>query len=93
MSDSEEINRKETSYLRKIIFGMPRLSTSLILGVESFSLFTMYFLGFGVNPILVTSGIAMGFVSIADPSDFTRILYAEIERQRNRLIFRRKRNS
>jgi GPH family glycoside/pentoside/hexuronide:cation symporter len=64
MSDTE-LERTETTKGKRIIFGFPRLGTSLVLGIEGFALLTLYYLGYGLNPILVGFALAMGYLSIA----------------------------
>ncbi len=64
MSDTE-LERTETTKGKRIIFGFPRLGTSLVLGIEGFALFTLYYLGYGLDSILVGFALAMGYLSIA----------------------------
>lgn len=64
MSDIE-LERTETTKGKRIIFGFPRLGTSLVLGIEGFALFTLYYLGYGLDSILVGFALAMGYLSIA----------------------------
>lgn len=64
MSDTE-LERTETTKGKRIIFGFPRLGTSLVLGIEGFALFTLYFLGYGLDSVLIGFALAMGYLSIA----------------------------
>jgi GPH family glycoside/pentoside/hexuronide:cation symporter len=64
MSDTE-LERTETSKGKRIIFGFPRLGTSLVLGTELFALFTLYYLGYGLDSISIGFALAMGSLSIA----------------------------
>ena len=64
MSDTE-LERTETTKGKRIIFGFPRLGTSLVLGIEGFALFTLYYLGYGLDSILIGFALAMGYLSIA----------------------------
>jgi len=64
MSDTE-FKRTETTKGKRIIFGFPRLGTSLVLGIEGFALFTLYYLGYGLDSILIGFALAMGYLSIA----------------------------
>ncbi len=64
MSDTE-LERTETTKGKKIIFGFPRLGTSLVLGIEGFAVFTLYYLGYGLNSFLVGLALFMGYLSIA----------------------------
>ncbi|MHA1473398.1 MAG: MFS transporter [Promethearchaeota archaeon] len=65
MNETEKIQRAETSNLRKLNYSAPRISSSIVLGIESFALFALYYLGYGVPAILVGFAQAMGFLSIA----------------------------
>ena len=42
MSETEEITREGTSNSRKLLFGSPRLGTSIVLGIEGWALLTLY---------------------------------------------------
>jgi GPH family glycoside/pentoside/hexuronide:cation symporter len=64
MSDTE-LERTETTKGKRIIFGFPRLGTSLVLGIEGFALFTLYYLGYGLDSVSVGFALAMGYLSIA----------------------------
>ena len=64
MSDTE-LERTETTKGKRILFGFPRLGTSLVLGIEGFALFTLYYLGYGLDSVLVGFALAMGYLSIA----------------------------
>ncbi|MHA1726855.1 MAG: MFS transporter [Promethearchaeota archaeon] len=65
MSKNELPERVETSLSKKILFASPRLGSSLVLGVEGFALFTLYYVAYGLDPILVGFAQAMGYLSIA----------------------------
>ena len=65
MNETEGIQRPETSNLRKLTYSVPRVSTAIVLGIEGFALFALYYLGYGVPSILVGFAQAMGFLSIA----------------------------
>ncbi|MHA1233451.1 MAG: MFS transporter [Promethearchaeota archaeon] len=65
MSDTNVLQRTESSKGKKIIFGSPRLGTSLVLGIEGFALFTLYLTGYNLNPVLIGFALAMGYLSIA----------------------------
>jgi len=64
MSDTV-LERTETTKGKRIIFGFPRLGTSLVLGIEGFALFTLYYLGYGLDSVLIGFALAMGYLSIA----------------------------
>ena len=60
-----ETIRNETSTRRKLNYSFPRLSSSIVLGIEGFILFNLYKNGYGVDPFLVGLAQSMGFFSIA----------------------------
>jgi GPH family glycoside/pentoside/hexuronide:cation symporter len=64
MSDTE-LERTETTKGKRVLFGFPRLGTSLVLGIEGFALFTLYYLGYGLDSVLIGFALAMGYLSIA----------------------------
>ncbi|HUW91048.1 MAG TPA: MFS transporter, partial [Candidatus Nanopelagicaceae bacterium] len=65
MNETEGIYRNETTTLRKLNYSAPRISSSIVLGIEGFALFALYYLGYGVPSILVGFAQAMGYLSIA----------------------------
>ncbi len=64
MSETEEIRREITTNKRKITYAMPRLGSSLVLGIEGFAFFNLYYSGYGVSAILVTLAQAIGYIVI-----------------------------
>ncbi len=60
-----EIKRETTSNAKKILFGSPRLGTSIILGIEGWALLTLYTSGYGLHPFLAGFAISMGYLTIA----------------------------
>jgi len=65
MNEIKEIKREETSNSMKVLFGSPRLGTSIVLGLESWALLTLYVSGYGLQPLLAGFAISMGYVTIA----------------------------
>jgi len=65
MNETNEIQRSETTTLRKINYASPRISSSIVLGIEGFAIFALYHLGYGVPSFRVGFAVAMGFLSIA----------------------------
>jgi GPH family glycoside/pentoside/hexuronide:cation symporter len=65
MNEVKEINRQPTSNFRKILFGTPRLGTSIILGIEGWALFTLYTSGYDLPPFQAGFIICMGYLTIA----------------------------
>ncbi|MFX0154103.1 MAG: MFS transporter [Candidatus Hodarchaeota archaeon] len=50
---------------KAIIFGMPRIGLSMVLGIEGFSVFALYTIGYQVTPFLVGLALSIGYISIA----------------------------
>ncbi|MFX0105962.1 MAG: MFS transporter [Candidatus Hodarchaeota archaeon] len=50
---------------KAVIFGMPRIGLSIVLGIEGFSLFALYTIGYKVAPFLVGIALSIGYISIA----------------------------
>ncbi len=65
MNEIKEIKRAQTSNSMKLLFGSPRLGTSIVLGIESWALLTLYVIGFGLQPLLAGFAISMGYLTIA----------------------------
>ena len=65
MSESDEIVRERTSNFKKILFGSPRLGTSIVLGIEGWALFTLYTSGYRLPPFQAGFIISMGYLTIA----------------------------
>ena len=65
MNESTEKLRGETKTSKKLLFAMPRLGTSIVLGIESWALLTLYTSGYGLNSFLAGIAIAMGYLTIA----------------------------
>ncbi len=65
MSESEQIVRGQTSSSMKVLFSAPRLGTSIVLGIESWALLTLYTSGYGLHPFLAGFAIMMGYLTIA----------------------------
>ncbi|NMC03766.1 MAG: MFS transporter, partial [Candidatus Lokiarchaeota archaeon] len=47
------------------VFAMPRFGTSVVLGIESFAMFTLYVSGYGLGSFQTSIAIAAGYLSIA----------------------------
>ncbi len=50
---------------KSLIFGMPRFGLTIILGIEGFSLFALYTIGYNLSPFLAGFALCMGYISIA----------------------------
>ena len=64
MSQIDESMKEDTGKPNKIIYAMPRLGSSLVLGIEGFAFFNLYYSGYGVPATLVTLAQAIGYVII-----------------------------
>ncbi|TFF94449.1 MAG: MFS transporter [Promethearchaeota archaeon] len=64
MEKLEKVKQK-TGTGDRILFGMPRLGTSIVLGIESWAVATLYSSGFGLSNFLTWFAIAMGYLTIA----------------------------
>ena len=64
MENLEKV-KQETGTGDQILFGMPRLGTSIVLGIESWAVATLYSSGFGLSNFLTWFAIAMGYFTIA----------------------------
>ena len=60
-----ELQRVKTTKGKKILFAFPRLGSSLVLGIEGTAMFTLYFVGYGLQPFLTTVAQAVGYLTIA----------------------------
>lgn len=63
--ESSELIRGKTSTSKKVLFALPRLGTSIVLGIESWALLTLYTSGYGLAPFAAGFAIAMGYLAIA----------------------------
>jgi len=64
MNEVKDFERSKSSTRKMLFYGSARLSSAMVLGIEGFALFTLYYVGFGVPAILVTSAQAIGFLVI-----------------------------
>ena len=64
MTQTSDILIGKSSGKKKALFAFPRLGSSLVLGMEGFALFNLYFTGFGVSALLVTLAQAIGYIVI-----------------------------
>jgi len=65
MSELTEVKREKTSNIKKVLFGFPRLGTSIVLGIEGWALLTLYTSGYGLHPFLAGLAITTGYLTIA----------------------------
>ena len=64
MNELQGVVREESKTGKKMLFAFPRVGSSLVIGMEGFALFNLYWVGFGVPAILVTLTQAIGFIVI-----------------------------
>ena len=50
---------------KTIIFGMPRIGLTIVLGIEGFSVFALYTIVYQLTPFLVGLALCFGYISIA----------------------------
>ncbi|TXT59543.1 MAG: Major Facilitator Superfamily protein [Promethearchaeota archaeon] len=63
--NKEFIERPESSTKKYLIFGSPRLGTSILLGIIDYALLTLYNIGFGIPGWQIFLATSMGKFSIA----------------------------
>ena len=64
MNEIQGIVREESKSGKKLLFAFPRVGSSLVLGMEGFALFTLYWVGFGIPAFWVALIQAIGFLVI-----------------------------
>ncbi len=64
MTKSEPIREEQASNFKKILFSSPRLSTSIVLGIEGWALLTLYTSGYGLHPFPAGFVITIGYLTI-----------------------------
>ena len=64
MTETSESLIGKSSGKKKVLFAFPRVGSSLVLGMEGFALFNLYYTGFGVSALLVTLAQAIGYIVI-----------------------------
>ncbi|MFX1328408.1 MAG: MFS transporter [Promethearchaeota archaeon] len=50
---------------KSLIFGMPRFGLTIVLGIEGFSVFALYTIGYNLSSFLAGFALCMGYISIA----------------------------
>jgi GPH family glycoside/pentoside/hexuronide:cation symporter len=61
----EIIPRSKSPTRKFLIYGFPNVSTALVMGFADFALFTLYNLGYQIDPIIVGIVLAIGKLTIA----------------------------
>lgn len=64
MNEVNDFEKSRSSTGKMLFYGSARMSSAIVLGIEGFALFTLYYVGFGVPAILVGSAQAIGFLVI-----------------------------
>jgi len=64
MNEKKDLKNNKSSKKKMITYGSARLGSSIVLGIEGFALFNLYYVGFGVPALLVTSAQALGYLII-----------------------------
>jgi GPH family glycoside/pentoside/hexuronide:cation symporter len=64
MNEKNDFEKSRTSTRKMLFYGSARLSSAMVLGIEGFALFTLYYVGYGVPAFLVTSAQAIGYLVI-----------------------------
>jgi len=64
LNEIQGIVREESKSGKKLLFAFPRIGSSLVLGMEGFALFTLYWVGFGIPAFWVALIQAIGFLVI-----------------------------
>lgn len=64
MIDNQEIREMESSRGKRLLFAFPRTGSSLVLGMEGFALFDLYWAGYGLSALLVAFAQALGYFVI-----------------------------
>ena len=64
MNEMKEKSTNKGKMRKAYIFGMPRLGSSIVLGMEGWGLFTLYYVGYGVPAIYVAIVQAIGYLTI-----------------------------
>ena len=70
MNQEEFIQRSKSSKRKYLIFSLPNLSTSIIIGFADFALFTLYKLAYLPNTFLIGTALALGKLTIAGSQFF-----------------------
>lgn len=70
MTQEEKIHRTKGSKKKYLIYGLPNLSTSIIMGFADFALFTLYKIGYQLDSFQIGIALALGKLTIAGSQFF-----------------------
>jgi len=65
MNQNEIIQRSKSKNSKVLLFGVPKLGTSILMGFVDFALFTLYYLGYGLDSISIGFALGIGKLTIA----------------------------
>jgi glycoside/pentoside/hexuronide:cation symporter, GPH family len=65
MVETTSENNQPPSKRMALTYALPRVGSSLVLGVEGFAMFTLYTYGYNLPPFLTGFALAMGYLAIA----------------------------
>ncbi|TXT67378.1 MAG: Major Facilitator Superfamily protein [Promethearchaeota archaeon] len=77
---------EDSPIIKRYIYGLPRLGTATLLGIENWALFTLYTSGYGLDSFRVGIALAIGYITIA----ISQFLLGWISDQRYTKFGRRK---
>jgi len=65
MNQNEIIQRSKSKNSKVLLFGVPKLGTSILMGLADFALLALYSIGYQLPPILTTLALGIGKLTIA----------------------------
>jgi Na+/melibiose symporter-like transporter len=65
MNQNEIIQRSKSKNSKVLLFGVPKLGTSILIGLVDFALLALYTIGYQLTPLLAAIALGMGKLTIA----------------------------
>ena len=65
MNQNEIIQRSKSKNSKVLLFGVPKLGTSILIGLVDFALLALYTIGYQLTPLLAAVALGMGKLTIA----------------------------
>ena len=65
MNQNEIIQRGKSKNSKVLLFGVPKLGTSILIGLADFALLALYTIGYQLTPLLAGIGLGIGKLTIA----------------------------
>ena len=65
MNQNEIIRRSKSKNSKVLLFGVPKLGTSILMGLTDFALLALYTIGFQLTPLLAGIALGIGKITIA----------------------------